>query len=79
MNGLDTITRSFSHIAKALSNAIEPSPTLVEKVRRGELGVKSGKGWHDYTGRSRAQIMENRDRNLLQQLVLFNKREGMDR
>ena len=77
MNGLDTITRAFSHIAKALSNATEPSPILVEKVRRGEFGVKSGKGWHDYTGRSRAQIMENRDRQLLQQLVLFNKREGI--
>ena len=79
MNGLDTIMRAFSHIAKALSNATEPSPAVVEKVRRGEFGVKSGKGWHDYTGSSREQIMENRDRNLLQQLILFNKREGMKR
>jgi 3-hydroxybutyryl-CoA dehydrogenase len=77
MNGLDTITRAFSYISKSLSNATEPSPTLVEKVRKGEVGVKSGKGWHDYSGRSRAQIMENRDRNLLELLVLFNKRKGI--
>lgn len=75
MIGLDTAMRASEQIFKVLSNATEPSPVLVEKVRRGELGIKSGKGWHDYTGRSRAEIMEERNRKLLQQLVLFNARE----
>ena len=75
MIGLDTAMRASEQIFKVLSNATEPSPVLVEKVRRGKLGIKSGKGWHDYTGRSRAEITEERNRKLLQQLVLFRARE----
>lgn len=75
MVGLDTVMRASGQLKKVISNAIEPSPTLVEKVRRGELGIKSGKGWHDYTGRTRAEIIEERNRKLLQQLVLFKARE----
>lgn len=75
MIGLDTAMRASEQIFKVLSNTTRPSPKLVEKVRNGELGIKSGKGWYDYTGRSRAQIIEERNRKLLQQLVLFNARE----
>ena len=72
MIGLDTSARVSAQIFKALSNATEPSPALLDKVNKGELGIKSGKGWYDYTGKSRAQIMEERNRRLLQQLVLFH-------
>ena len=75
MIGLDTSARVSARIFKVLSNATEPSPALIEKVNNGELGVKSGKGWYDYTGKTKAQIMEERNRKLLKQLVLFNARE----
>lgn len=75
MMGLDTVLRASEQIYKVLNSATEPSPALIERVQRGELGVKSGKGWYDYTGKSRAQVMEERDRKLLQQLVLFNQIE----
>jgi len=75
MIGLDTSARVSAQIFKVLSNATEPSPALIEKVNKGELGIKSGKGWYDYTGKSRAQIMEERNRKLLRQLVLFNAQE----
>lgn len=75
MIGLDTSARVSAQIFKVLSNATEPSPALIEKVNKGELGIKSGKGWYDYTGKSRAQIMEERNRKLLKQLVLFNAHE----
>jgi len=73
--GLDTIFRASEQIYKDLNNSRKPSPMLEEKVKRGELGVKSGKGWHDYEGRPIMQILEERDRKLLQQLVLFNQME----
>ena len=75
MIGLDTALRASEQLLKAISNATEPSPILVDKVRRGELGIKSGRGWHDYTGRSRMQIIEERNRRLLEQLVLFKQRQ----
>lgn len=73
MGGLDTIYRACKHIFGELNNSAEPSSLLAEKVKRGELGVKTGKGWHDYSESSVNELLEERDRKLLQQLVIFNK------
>ncbi|OGO22880.1 MAG: hypothetical protein A2144_02520 [Chloroflexi bacterium RBG_16_50_9] len=73
INGLDTVMRGNEQIYKVLSNTTEPSPAIVEKVKRGELGLKSGQGYYDYRGKSKEQIIEERDRNLLKQLILFNQ------
>lgn len=44
-----------------------PQPKcLFDKVAQGELGVKSGKGFYDYSGRSIKDIMHERDVKLLQ-------------
>jgi len=71
MIGLDTSMRVSSRVFKGLSNATEPSPILVEKVNKGELGIKAGKGWYDYTGKTREQVLEEKNRRLLPQLKLF--------
>jgi 3-hydroxyacyl-CoA dehydrogenase len=75
MIGLDIAMTVSGRVFKGLSNATEPSPILVEKVNRGELGVKSGKGWYDYTGRTRAEVLEEKNRLLLPQLKLFMSRQ----
>ena len=49
MIGLDTAMRVGERVFKVLSNATEPSPELAAKVKKGELGIKAGKGWYDYT------------------------------
>ena len=38
---------------------------LVERVERGELGVKSGKGFYDYAGRSLEEVLHERDAAML--------------
>ena len=75
LSGLDIILRSRTAMSKNLCNATKPSITLAAKVAAGELGVKSGKGWYDYQGRSRGEIMERADRKLLRQLIDFNSRQ----
>ena len=40
-------------------------PALIDKIERGELGVKTGKGFFDYGGRSVAEICKERDQLLL--------------
>jgi 3-hydroxybutyryl-CoA dehydrogenase len=67
--GLDTVYRA----QLSIKSGTGPSPSLAEKVKKGELGVKTGKGWYDYTGKTMAQVLEERDRKLLQQLDLFSK------
>ena len=71
MIGLDVSCTVSGRVFKGLSNATEPSPMLVEKVRKGELGIKSGKGWYDYSGKTRAEVLEEKNRKLLRQLKLF--------
>ena len=71
MIGLDTSARVSANLFKVLSNRTEPSATLLEKVNRGELGIKTGSGWYDYGGKTRAQVLDEINRRLLKQLVLF--------
>lgn len=40
--------------------------SLVERVERGELGVKSGKGFYDYGGRDLEDVLRERDDALLE-------------
>lgn len=75
MIGLDTAARVSEGIFKVLSNKKSPSPLLLEKVKNGELGIKSGKGWFNYTARSRDDITYEINKRLLRQLALFEEAE----
>lgn len=76
--GLDTAWRVSNNVYKGLSNATEASPELGEKVARGELGVKSGKGWYDYSGQTQDQIFARRDRKLIRQLAVWRANQAKD-
>ena len=76
LNGLDTKARSDELNYKEICSSTELSQAFVEKVKRGELGLKSGKGYYDYSGKSKTQIINDVERNLLKQLVLFKQMEG---
>ena len=71
MIGLDIAATVSGRVFKGLSNATEPSPMLLEKVERGELGIKSGSGWYDYSGRTREEVLKEKNAKLLPQLKLF--------
>ena len=48
-------------------------PLVSEKVKRGELGAKTGKGHYDYHNRSETEILTKRDRLYLMQLEFLEK------
>jgi 3-hydroxyacyl-CoA dehydrogenase len=75
MIGLDTALRVSTSIYKTLSNKTTPSPTLAEKVARGELGQKSGMGWYDYRRKAPRQVKKESYQKLIEQLNLFNRRQ----
>ena len=72
--GLDTDARVSGAVFEGLSNRSDPPRELLEKVERGDLGVKPGKGWYDYGDASREELLEQRNRKLLRQLAAW--REG---
>jgi 3-hydroxybutyryl-CoA dehydrogenase len=78
MVGLDTSFRVAQRLYKELDNRTEPSSILEEKVSRGHLGIKTGQGWYDYSGRSVSQILEERDRRLLSRLYSLGTAPSRD-
>jgi 3-hydroxybutyryl-CoA dehydrogenase len=76
VNGLDVAFRGHSRVYKELCNATEPAPSFKEKIEKGELGIKTGKGFYDYSGKTASQVMKEVETNLLKQLALFKEREG---
>ena len=47
-------------------------PLIEEKVKKGHLGAKTGKGIYDYGGRSETEILAERDKRYLQMLQCLN-------
>jgi 3-hydroxybutyryl-CoA dehydrogenase len=69
MIGLDTSAKVSARVYRTLSSRTEPNSLLLEKVKRGELGINTGKGWYDYGKKTRSEVMEEKNRKLLKQLA----------
>lgn len=75
VNGLDVVFRGNTRIYKDLCNVTELAPSFAAIVARGDLGLKTGKGYYDYSGQSKSKVQEKIERNLLKQLILYKERE----
>ena len=63
--GLDLSARNLEN-TEYLEPPIDNAPaSLVDRVKKGDLGVKSGRGFFDYGGRKLEQILKQRDIELL--------------
>ncbi len=63
--GLDLSARNLEN-AEYLEPPLDNAPKgLVERVARGDLGVKTGRGFFDYGGRGLEEILKERDIALL--------------
>ena len=52
---------------------VDMPKTLAEHVEKGELGVKSGKGFYDYTGVDKQALMAKRDKQLFEVFKIAKK------
>jgi 3-hydroxybutyryl-CoA dehydrogenase len=65
MAGLDIYYPVSKYLNKDLDRSQEASPIVEEMVKRGDLGLKSGKGFYDYTGKDVKALMGGRIKKLL--------------
>ena len=64
--GLDTIYLACHYLAAVFDDpAWKPTGTLAELFEAGHYGLKTGKGFYDYSGRSADDIIRERDERLL--------------
>jgi len=61
--GLEVTLKVDEVLLSEINSSAQPSKLLQEKVARGEVGAKSGKGFFDYTPESLAKIIRERDRH----------------
>ncbi|MCM8711225.1 3-hydroxyacyl-CoA dehydrogenase NAD-binding domain-containing protein [Clostridium sp. SYSU_GA19001] len=71
MVGTDLTLSIHSYILKHLENSTEPSPLLKEKVEKGELGFKTGKGFQEWT----SEEIDKSNKELREYLIkmIYNK------
>jgi 3-hydroxybutyryl-CoA dehydrogenase len=75
MAGLDVACQVHSRTFPTLNDDLMPTPLMMEKVKRGELGYKSGKGWLDYSKIPYRDVITERNRRLMDQLTLLKSRD----
>jgi 3-hydroxybutyryl-CoA dehydrogenase len=71
MVGLDLTLSIHDYILKHIESSPNPSPLLVEKVKKGELGFKKGRGFQTWS----AEEAEKSRSRLLEYLIDWVKRE----
>lgn len=75
MVGTDLTLAIHDYILKHLENSTEPSPLLKEKVEKGELGFKTGKGFQEWTPKE----AEKSRRRLMEYLINVTKNQAKGR
>ncbi len=63
--GLDLTYEVHKDLFPHLDRSVEPSPLLTQKIEQGELGAKSGQGFHTWTPEKLRQVVSRRDEVLL--------------
>ena len=66
INGIDTNYKIAKHLWNKLSGWEEPLEFLKQKVEKGELGLKSGRGYYDWSGIKPDDVRSARDEALMQ-------------
>lgn len=62
--GLDASANNFRNKSYKMPEQNYHPKALFEHVDKGELGIKTGKGFYDYTDRSTEEVLEKRDKQL---------------
>jgi 3-hydroxybutyryl-CoA dehydrogenase len=75
--GLEMHAQAQRSIVPSLSHTGVPSPYLQNMVARGDVGIRSGRGFYDWSGRDTSNL-QRRASQRLQRLLAFLKADSDD-
>lgn len=78
MAGLDVYANSYKTLSEAYGPRFDVPLSLADKVARGDLGTKTGRGYLDLSPDEIARMVELRDRSYVALLELRNRLEAGD-
>lgn len=70
-SGIDVHHAVESYLMGDLDRGTEPNPVVSDLVENGDLGLKTGKGIYDWRDADPEEVVNERDRELLAQLELY--------
>lgn len=68
LGGLDVVYRIHEYLLADLDSSSSPQPALRALIEAGDLGVKSGQGFYDWSERDAAGLIRQRDDELIERL-----------
>ena len=76
LGGLDLTLAIHTYLLSELDRSTEPQQLIRDKVTRGELGAKAGKGFYDWSPGQAARVIRRRDETLLE-MVRWLRARGL--
>ena len=73
LGGLDLTQAIQTYLLPELESSTEPLQLIREKVGKGELGAKSGKGFYDWSPSRFKEVIRRRDETLIELVLLLKK------
>jgi len=74
LGGLDLTQAIQTYLLPELERSTEPLQLIRDKVERGELGAKAGKGFYDWSPGRAEEVIRRRDETLIELVILLKKR-----
>lgn len=71
--GLELAERVQRYLLPDLARNTTPAACMTDKLAAGDLGMKSGKGFYDWTKRDAKKAIENRDAQIVRQVAFLRE------
>lgn len=75
LNGIDTHMAACEHVYAFLENTTEPLQIMRDKMETGNIGLKTGQGFYDWTGKNPLDVYNKKNEEMIDILKFLKERK----